>query len=72
MIAVTGATGHLGRLVIGSLKPKVATPEVVALARTPAKAGGLGVAVREADYDKPETLDQALKGDRDSAAHLVE
>jgi NAD(P)H dehydrogenase (quinone) len=62
MITVTGATGHLGRLVIGSLKHKVPSAEIVALARTPAKAADLGVAVREADYDRPETLERALAG----------
>ena len=30
MIAVTGATGHLGRLVISSLKEKVAVSDIVA------------------------------------------
>lgn len=61
MIAVTGATGHLGRLVIGGLKEKVAASDIVALARTPAKAADLGVAVREAVYDTPETLERALR-----------
>ena len=61
MIAVTGATGHLGRLVISSLKEKVAASDIVALARTLAKAADLGVTVREADYDRPETLGQALR-----------
>ena len=61
MIAVTGATGHLGRLVISSLKEKVAVSDIVALARTLAKADDLGVTVREADYDRPETLERALR-----------
>ena len=61
-IAITGATGQLGRLVIDKLKERVAPAEIVALARNPAKASDLGVAVREADYEKPETLDHALSG----------
>lgn len=61
MIAVTGATGHLGRLVISSLKEKVAVSDIVALARTRANAADLGVTVREADYDRPETLERALR-----------
>ena len=61
-IAVTGATGKLGRLVIAGLKAKRPAGEIVALARTPAKASDLGVAVREADYAKPETLARALTG----------
>ena len=61
-IAVTGASGHLGRLVIAKLGQKVPASEIVALARTPAKAADLGVTVREADYTKPETLERALAG----------
>ena len=61
-IAVTGATGQLGRLVVETLKERVEPDRVVALARTPAKAVDLGVAVREADYDRPETLANALAG----------
>jgi NAD(P)H dehydrogenase (quinone) len=61
-VAVTGATGQLGRLVIAKLKGTVTAVNVVALARSPAKAADLGVAVREADYTKPETLNLALAG----------
>lgn len=61
-IAVTGATGQLGRLVIAELKKRVATSEIIALVRTPAKAADLGVAAREADYNRPETLKTALTG----------
>jgi len=53
MIAITGATGQLGRLVIGKLKDKVPASDIVALARSTAKAANLGAAAREADYDKP-------------------
>ncbi|MBV9789860.1 MAG: SDR family oxidoreductase [Chloroflexi bacterium] len=61
-IAITGATGHLGRLVVDKLKANVPAENIVALARTPEKAADLGVTVREADYNQPETLDQALAG----------
>src|SRR3984957_7549688 len=60
-IAVTGATGQLGRLVIDKLKAK-AGEAIVALVRSPANARGLGVAVREADYAQPATLKSALAG----------
>jgi NAD(P)H dehydrogenase (quinone) len=60
-IAITGATGQLGRLVVAKLKGKVPTA-IVALARNPTKASDLGVTVREADYAKPETLGPALAG----------
>jgi NAD(P)H dehydrogenase (quinone) len=62
VIAVTGATGQLGRLVISELKSKLPPSNIVALARTPARAADLGVTVRESDYDRPETLDAALNG----------
>ncbi len=62
MIAITGATGQLGRLVINKLKDKVAASNIVALVRSPQKAADLGVAAREADYDRPETLGRALEG----------
>jgi NAD(P)H dehydrogenase (quinone) len=61
-IGITGANGHLGRLVIGKLKAKAPAANMVALARTPAKAADLGVQVREADYNKPDTLERALTG----------
>lgn len=62
LIAITGATGQLGRLIVEKLKAKVPAANIVALVRTPAKAADLGVAVREADYNRPETLEAALKG----------
>ncbi|CAG9296333.1 SDR family oxidoreductase [Celerinatantimonas diazotrophica] len=65
MIAITGATGQLGQLVIKHLLQNIAGESVIALARSPEKANTLkelGVEVRQADYSKPETLDGALKG----------
>jgi NAD(P)H dehydrogenase (quinone) len=61
-IAITGATGQLGRLDINQLKDQVPAADLVALVRSPAKASDLGVSAREADYSKPEILDQALAG----------
>ena len=61
-IGITGASGQLGSLVVKKLKAKVASADIVALVRTPARAANLGVSVRDADYSKPETLDRALAG----------
>ncbi len=61
-IAITGATGQLGRLVIENLKKKVPATDIVALVRTPAKAADLGVAARAFDYTRPEQLAPALAG----------
>lgn len=63
-ILVTGATGHLGRLVVERLLARGAAPaDVVAGARTPGKAAlPDGVRVVELDYDRPETIAPALQG----------
>lgn len=60
LYGVTGATGQLGRLVINILKNRGLAGRTVALVRSPAKGADLGVALREADYNKPETLPPAL------------
>ncbi|WP_434745555.1 SDR family oxidoreductase [Candidatus Pantoea rara] len=65
MIAVTGATGQLGRFVIDALLKKMPAGEIVATVRTPAKAAdlaALGVVVRQADYGQPATLRAAFAG----------
>ncbi|MEY2893431.1 MAG: hypothetical protein RJA98_3339, partial [Pseudomonadota bacterium] len=65
MIAITGATGQLGRLVIQELLKTQAPASLVALVRNPAKAAdiaALGVHVRQADYSQPTTWGAALQG----------
>ena len=62
IVGITGATGQLGRRVIEALKARMPATDIVALIRSPAKAADLGVQVREADYDRPGTLDSALPG----------
>ena len=49
-IAITGATGQLGRLVIKQLKKQVPAADLVALVCAPAKASDLGVSARAVDY----------------------
>jgi NAD(P)H dehydrogenase (quinone) len=61
-IAVTGATGQLGRLVLAALRRRMSAADTVALVRSPAKAADLGVTAREFDYDRPATLGAALAG----------
>jgi NAD(P)H dehydrogenase (quinone) len=61
-IAITGATGQLGRLVVEKLKSKISIDSIIALARTPEKAVDLGVEVREFNYNKPGNLTDALIG----------
>ncbi|MDN4627781.1 SDR family oxidoreductase [Erwinia sp. DT-104] len=65
MIAVTGATGQLGRLVIDALLKRTSAEELVAVVRSPAKAAdlaALGVQVRQGDYNQPQTLADAFRG----------
>ena len=61
-LAVTGATGHLGRLVIQSLKAKASEEAIVALVRSPERAEDLAVEARAFDYGRPDTLAPALSG----------
>jgi len=64
--AVTGASGHLGRLAVAELLARgVPASDVVAVVHSRGKVADLadrGVGVREADYSRPETLDAALAG----------
>ncbi|MEU0599251.1 SDR family oxidoreductase [Streptomyces sp. NPDC006393] len=67
-IVVTGATGHLGRLVVEQLLEKVPAERITAVVRTPEKAAdlaGRGVRIAVADYNAPETFDGLFAaGDR--------
>lgn len=65
MIAITGANGQLGQWVIKSLLRKTDAGNIVALVRNPDNAQALkelGITVRTADYNQPQTLLPALKG----------
>lgn len=62
IIGITGATGQLGRLAIEALKNRAPDATIVALVRDVAKAADLGVAARYADYTKPESIAEAVKG----------
>ena len=65
MIVITGASGQLGRLVIQALLKDLPASEFVAAVRNPGKVqdlAALGIQVRQADYDRPETLVAAFQG----------
>ncbi len=68
MIVVTGATGHLGRLVIERLLEKLPPSEIAALARDPERAKDLtarGITIHQANYSQPESLASIFKpGDK--------
>jgi NAD(P)H dehydrogenase (quinone) len=59
-IVVTGATGHLGRLVVEQLLEKVPAGQVTAVVRDESRAADLaarGVRLAVADYNAPQTFD---------------
>ncbi|MDC7314165.1 SDR family oxidoreductase [Enterobacter ludwigii] len=65
MIAITGATGQLGQLVIEQLLNTVPANQIVAIVRNPAKAEALsqqGITVRQGDYADESTMTSALRG----------
>lgn len=61
-IAITGASGQLGHLVIDALKGRTSAENLVALARTPSRVAAEGIETREFDYAKIETLVPGLAG----------
>jgi len=64
-LVITGATGHLGRLVVESLLARGTAPsDIVATGRNVDALSDLaarGVAVAELDYSKPETVAAVVK-----------
>jgi NAD(P)H dehydrogenase (quinone) len=64
-LIVTGAAGHLGRLVTEQLLERVAPEDVVLVTRTPAglrEFRARGVDVRYGDFDEPASLRNAFAG----------
>jgi NAD(P)H dehydrogenase (quinone) len=65
MIAITGATGHLGLATIQALTGKTTPSEIVAVVRDPQKAAATlpqGLTVRQGDYNDPASLLAAFQG----------
>jgi NAD(P)H dehydrogenase (quinone) len=63
MIAITGANGQLGELVVKALLKNTRADQIIAAVRSPEKANAikrLGVQIRQADYNRPETLAEAF------------
>lgn len=64
-IAITGATGQLGRLVIADLLKMAPQARLIGIVRNPAAARDLadqGVELRAGNYDDPASLKSALTG----------
>ena len=66
MIAITGASGKLGKLVLEELlNENIAANKIVGIARNPQKLDNFkkkDITVRYGNYDEPESLDLALEG----------
>lgn len=65
MIAITGANGHLGKATIKCLLQKMDGKNIIAMVRDPSKLKEFlkdGIDIRTADYEDPESLNEALKG----------
>ena len=63
--ALTGANGHLGRLVLNYMLDMVPAEQVIAATRQPellADFTARGVSVRRADFNNPSTLPAAFEG----------
>lgn len=61
-VAVTSASGQLGRAIIRTLIPEIGREYVVGIARAPEKAKELGIEIRKGDYNSKEDFDIALQG----------
>ncbi len=61
-IGVTAASGKLGCAIVKALIEQDPKNKIIALARTPERAVGLGVEVRAGDYNNPLQLEQSLVG----------
>lgn len=61
-IAVTSASGKLGAAIVKALIPEIERENIIAIARTTAKAQHLGVEVRKGDYNNRSDFDTALQG----------
>jgi NAD(P)H dehydrogenase (quinone) len=64
-VVITGASGHLGRLVAEELLARMPAPEVVLVSRHPealADLGERGATVRRGDFDDPASLVPAFEG----------
>ncbi|WP_329275726.1 NAD(P)H-binding protein [Streptomyces sp. NBC_01451] len=65
MLIVTGATGHLGSLIVNRLLERIPADRIGVSVRDVSKAAGLaerGVRVRAGDFTEPDSLKHAFEG----------
>jgi len=61
-IAITSASGQLGRAIVEEAINEFGANNVIGIARTVQKAKGLGVEIRQGDYNNISEFNSALKG----------
>jgi len=61
-IAITAATGQLGRAIINELKKHTYPSNIIGVARTPEKAKNLNIEIRKGDYNNEKAFENALIG----------
>jgi len=61
-VAVTAASGKLGKEIVKATVSLLSKSDVIGLARTPERATDLGVEIRPGDYNDKEALEKSLKG----------
>ena len=60
-IAITAASGQLGRSIIKETAFKVGKENVIGIARTPAKVKDIGIEIRKGDYNNQSDFETALQ-----------
>jgi NAD(P)H dehydrogenase (quinone) len=60
-IAVTAASGQLGKEIVKATIALLTRDNVIGLARTPDKAKNLGVEIRPGDYNDQSVLERSLR-----------
>ncbi|NNE60938.1 MAG: NAD(P)H-binding protein, partial [Woeseia sp.] len=60
-VAVTAASGQLGRQIVKATRTLLTSANVIGLARTPDKANDLSVEIRAGDYNDKAALEASLQ-----------
>lgn len=60
-IAITAASGNLGKAIVKQLLQELNNEQVIAIARSPEKVNFPGVEIRRGDYNNRKQFDEALK-----------
>ena len=60
-VAITTASGRLGRAIIQETVNKTGKENVIGIARSPEKAKDLGIEIRQGDYDNQPDFETALQ-----------